>query len=120
MKTFLFSICALALLIAIILANAAFVGRVTDEMKSGLQALPVCAQASEQARALLAHWEHEEKRLELSVSATDMNEVSNQLTVLCVAARLNDEEAFERARALCLLGLTRIRDLERFSFLHIL
>ena len=120
MKAFLFSICALALLIGIILANAAFVDRVTNEMKNCLQCLPACAQASEQARALLARWEREKKLLDLSVSASDMNEVSSQLTVLCVAARLDDEEAFERARALCLLGLTHIRDLERFSFLHIL
>jgi hypothetical protein len=37
-----------------------------------------------------------------------------------VAASLNDEEAFEQERALALLDLARIRDLERFSFLHIL
>lgn len=120
MKTFLFSICALALLVGIILVNAAYVGRVTSDMQNDLKNLPVCTQAQENAQALLAHWEKEEKILQLSVSAADMNELGNHLTALCVAARLEDEEAFERARALCLLGLARIQDLERFRFLHIL
>ncbi len=120
MKTFLFSVCALALLIGVIFINAAYVGRVTNDMQNDLKNLPACAQASEQAEKLLARWKSEEKLLALSVSATDMNELGNHLTELGAAARLNDEEAFERARALCLLGLARIQDLERVSFLHIL
>ncbi len=49
-----------------------------------------------------------------------MNEVETHLAELCVAARMNDKEAFERARALSLCGIARIRDLERFSLLHML
>lgn len=120
MKAFLFSIFALALLIAVIFVNAAYVGRITGEIYESVQHLPECAQATAQAQALLTFWEKEERQLGLSVSATDINELGNHLTELCVAADQNDSEAFERARALCLLWLTRIRELERFSFLHIL
>ena len=120
MKAFLFSICVMGLLIAVILVNAAYVGRVSEEMQSALSHLPECSKATEEAQALLLRWQKEEKLLELSVSAIDMNDICNLLTELCVAARLNNEEAFEQARALCLLGLSRIHLLERFSFLHIL
>lgn len=120
MKAFLFSIFALALLVSIILVNAAYVGRVTDTMQLALQDLPQCSQAKEKADALLTLWEKEETHLALSVSATDMNDVENHLIALHAAVRLNDEEAFERSRALCLVTVARIHDLERFRFLHIL
>ena len=120
MKTFLFSTCILTLLIAVILINACYVRHVTDKFCTELENLPACAQAQTSAQALLARWKKEERLLELSVSATDMNDVENQLTALCVSAHTNDTEAFEHARAICLLGLARIQDLERFRFLHIL
>ena len=120
MKTFLFSLCALALLVGAILCNAAYVRNFTGRMQQDLQSLPACAQAKEEADALLCCWQEKEKILELSISATDRKEVGDRLIELCVAARLDDEEAFERARALCLDSITRIQDLERFSFLHIL
>lgn len=118
MKTFLFSVSVLALITIIILCNAFYVRSVTEEMQRDLEKLSSCDQAPSQA--ILTHWHSKEGVLELSVSAMDMNEVSNHLTELCVAARLNDKEAFERARALCLDSIARIRELERFSFLHIL
>ncbi len=120
MKTFLFSLCALALLVGGILFNAAYVRNFTGKMQEGLRDLPACAQASEEASALLSWWQEKEKLLELSISATDRKEVGDRLIELCVAARLGDEETFERARALCLDSITRIQDLERFSLLHIL
>ena len=120
MKTFWVSLGAMLLLIGAILANAVCVRRITGEMFDGLQALPSCAQASEEAQDILKQWKDREHFLQLSVSSTDMTEVGNHLSELCVAAQLKDEEAFEQARALCLLGLSRIRDLERFSLFHIL
>ena len=120
MKTFIFSILMLLLLITVIFFNAHYVKDVTTNMQDGLEALPTCAQANEQAQALFSYWQAQEKRLELSVPATDMNDVSNRLTELCVATQAKDKEAFEQARALCLLGLMRIQEFERFSFLHIL
>ncbi len=120
MKTFLFSLCTLALLVGAILLNAAYVRSFTAQMQSELQDLPDCTQADEQARSLLSCWQEKEKVLELSISAADRKEVGDRLIELCVAARLDDEEAFERARALCLDSITRIQDLERFSLLHIL
>ncbi len=118
MKTFLFSIGALALMIVIIVCNAVYIKNVTGEMQRGLEELQSCDEVPSQA--LLARWRNEEKLLELSISATDMSEIANHLTELCVAARLEDKETFERARALCLCGIVRIRELERFSLLHIL
>lgn len=118
MKTFLFSIAALALMIAVILCNSAYVKSITNEMESELKALTPCAQAP--AEALLDRWYEEQTLLQLSVSTTDMTEIENHLTELCTAAQTNDKEAFERARALCLCGIARVRDLERFSLLHIL
>lgn len=120
MKTFLFSVCTLAILVGVILINAAYVKQVTSELQDALTDLPECAQASEEAQAILSRWKAEEKLLELSVSTTDINECGNQLTTLYTAARLNDKETFERARDLCLLTLSRIHDLERFKFHHIL
>ncbi len=118
MKTFLFSIVTLALMIAVILCNSAYVKSVTNGMEGELKALPSCAQTP--AEALLSRWREEQLLLQLSVSSMDMNEIENHLTELCTAAQTNDKEAFERARALCLCGIARIRDLERFSLLHIL
>ena len=120
MRTFWISVGALTLLVIVILINAAYVGRITDEMQNSLQALPVCMQAEEKAQALLDRWKKEKKVLELSVCAADIDELENQIFTLCVAARIGDEKAFEGARALCLLGLSRIQNLERFRFLHIL
>ena len=116
MKTFLVSMLMLGILLAAILCNAFYVRGVTEELKDELEALTT----HEQAQEILKRWESEANLLGLSVSATDINDISDQLTELCTTARLNDKEAFERARALCLLGLTRIHDFERFSFLHIL
>ena len=120
MKTFLFSICALALLVGVILCNGVYVKNVTDEMEAVLLSLPQCQAASEEADALLSDFHARENLLGLSIPAADMREIGNYLTKLCVAARQNDEEAFEQARALCLADVMRIRELERFSFLHIL
>ena len=120
MKAFWFSISALALLIGAILLNAVYVGRVTDKLHNDLTALPPCEQASDASQALATYWAQAEPLLTLSVSAQDMTDVSDHIAELCTAARFKDEEAFEQARALCLLAIARIRDLERFSFLHIL
>lgn len=120
MKVFLFSVAILALLLAMIIGNGFYVRSVTKEVQDDLEALPPCQNAQEEVQALLAYWRGKEKLLELSVSAADMNEFDNHLAELSVAARLNDEKAFERARTLCLCGIARIHELERFSFLHIL
>jgi len=120
MKSFLFSILALLLLITLILCNSFYVKDITARTQLALESLPSCETAGEQAEALLSDWQARKKLLSLSVCAADMSEVENRLTEICVATRLNDEKAFEQARSLCLLGLARIQDLERFSFLHIL
>jgi hypothetical protein len=120
MKSFLFSLLALGILIAVIIGNGFYVRDVASELSTKLEQLPECAQAKESAQALWRIWQKQEKHLELSVSTTDINDIGNHFTQLCVAARQNDKEAFEQARALCLLGLSRIHDFERFSFLHIL
>ena len=120
MKVFLFSLFTLTLLIVLIVANGFYVRNLTENVCRTLNDLPPIAQAAPQARALLQNWQAEEKTLELSVAASEISEVTNQLTELCTAIQFKDEEAFERARALCLLGLARIHDYERFSFLHIL
>ena len=120
MKAFLFSLFALGVLIAVIFCNAFYVRGVTKQAQDLLTAMPACADAGEEAQELLSHWQAEKRLLELSVCATDMSEIENRLTELCVATRTKDEKAFEQARALCLLGLARIQELERFRFLHIL
>ena len=120
MKVFIFSIFALALLIALIITNSFYVRNLTENAYLTLKEIPPVTQASDQAQALLQRWQAEEKILELSVAASEISEVTNRLTELCTAIQFKDEEAFERARALCLLGLARIHDYERFSFLHIL
>ena len=120
MKAFLFSIGMLVLLVALLFVNTFFVIHVTDELHDTLSSLPTCALAETSSREILTEWESKTHLLELSVSATDLNELSNHLITLCTAARQNDEKAFELARALALEGVARIRDLERFRFLHIL
>jgi len=120
MKSFWFSVCALALLIAVIICNGIYIQNVTSEMETALLALPACEMASKEAGALFTYFQAKEKLLSLSVPAADMREISNYLTKLCVSATLSDKEAFEQARALCLADVARIRELERFSFLHIL
>jgi hypothetical protein len=118
MKAFLFSTSVLTLMIIAILCNSFYVKDATKEVKATLQTMQSCDIV--QSRALQERWQNMQKKLELSISAADMAEVSNRLTELCTAAEFKNEEAFERARALCLDGITRIQDLERFSFLHIL
>ena len=120
MKAFWFSIAMLVLLVALLFANAFFVIRITDGLHDTLSDLPACEQAEAQAKEILTRWKSNTHFLELSVSATDMNELSNHLITLYTAAHKNDEKAFELARALALESIARIRDLERFRFLHIL
>ena len=120
MKTFWFSLGTMLLMIGAILTNTVCVRRITSQIYHSVEALPDCEQAYGQAQDVLELWNEKEHFLQLSVSSTDMTEIENRLSELYVATSLNDEEAFEQARALCLLGLSRIRDLERFSFFHIL
>ena len=118
MKAFLFSVSVIILMIAAILFNSFYVKSATKEMAAALEAVQNCDLS--QSQALRERWQDVQKKLELSISATDMAEVSNRLTELCTAAEFKNAEAFERARALCLDGIARIQDLERLSFLHIL
>ena len=118
MKTFLFSVSVLILMVIAILFNSCYVKSATKAMEGALEELQTCDLA--QSRSLWEHWQDTQKKLELSISAADMAEVSDHLTELCVAAQFENKEAFERARALCLDGIARIRDLECFSLLHIL
>ena len=120
MKTFIFSLCALALLIAGILCNGFYIKNTTAEMEDALRSLPACESASEETKELLFYFQEQERLLSLSVPAADMREIGNYLIKLCVSSVQNDQEAFEQARALCLADVARIRELERFSFLHIL
>ena len=118
MKTFLFSVSVLTLMIVALLFNSYYVKSATKEMEEALQELHSCDVA--QSRILQERWQDTQKKLELSISAADMAEVSDHFTELCMAAQFDNEEAFERARALCLDSIARIRDLECFSLLHIL
>jgi hypothetical protein len=118
MRSFLLSTGVLVLMIVLIVCNAVYVRGVTKEFAEKLNTLPPCTLAA--AEALLARWREAEHLLQLSVCATDMNEIEDHLAVLCAASRTNDEKAFEQARTLCLCSIARIRELERFSFLHIL
>ena len=118
MKAFLFSVSVLTLMIVAILCNSCYVKSITHEMKQTLESMQCCALPA--TEALQKRWQKAEKKLELSISAADIGEISTRLSELCVAARFENKEAFEQARALCLNGIARIQDLERFSFLHIL
>ena len=120
MKGFVFSICALSILIAVILCNSAYIKRSGEELQNALNMLPDCAQATEDAKALLEHWQKQKTLWELSVPNADITEIENLLTEINVASHQENEKTFERARALCLLAITRVCELERFSFLHIL
>ena len=118
MKTFLFSISVFTLMVVALLFNSYYVKTATKELAEALQELQTCDIA--QSQILRERWQDTQKKLELSISAADMAEVSDHLTELCVAAQFESKEAFEQARALCLDDVARIRDLEYFSLLHIL
>ena len=118
MKIFLFSIGILLLMVILIVCNSLYVKSITTEIAGDLAKLPACELAGSQA--LQERWAKAEKRMELSISSSDMDEVANYFAELCVAAEFENKEAFERARTLCLDGIARIHDFERFSFLHIL
>ena len=95
MKAFVLSLAVFALLLTVILCNAAFVKRATEELNGQLDALTF-ADRREGAAALEAVWQKHRTRISFSVSFKDLSTFDR-----CVAElrrRVWEDEAdFERA-----------------------
>lgn len=116
MKSFIFALCAFALLVAVIVVNCVFILHTANNME---QLLTEVAQAedptvpAEQARD---YWQAREGTLAISVPYDKLYEGKDRLCELCVAAREKDMGELETARLSALHLLDEIRRTARFSW----
>ena len=116
MKSFIFALCAFALLVAVIVVNCVFILHTANSME---QLLTEVAQAedpiapAEQARD---YWQAREGALAISVPYNKLYEVKDRLCELCVAAQGKDASELEVARLSALHLLDEIRRTAHFSW----
>lgn len=118
MKSFIVSLCAFALLLALIICNYIFINRTADELEQLL--LELEPEAIQGHNALNAYWERHRILMGFSVPNTEMQNFQERLTALLHAGSFRDPAEFERCRALALGALADLRRLERFSMENLL
>lgn len=115
MKTFYVSLLLLALLIAVIFLNTAFVQSTTGEMLRMLADLPPCDGAAEAVNALAAYWEEHKTAVGLSANEDALLDLETRLAELASAVEQKQASDFATATRLTRRAILRIRDAERFT-----
>ena len=122
MKTFLFTMCLLAVLIALIGVNTYYITQFTDTLLQETAALPTideqdCLSSLERLQAC---WERGERWVGLSVN----NQLIEQTGDLIASLRVNCEqgaaEDYEVNRELLLRSIRQLRNLERFNIWNVI
>lgn len=115
MKSVFASLLIFFCLLFLIIWNYFYVNRTAAEMEQQLRSLPSAAQALTAVEALEAFWEREHPFISLSVSMTEVRNMTTVLTELRHAAAVQEENDFERCRSLALVGVEQLRRLEQFT-----
>lgn len=119
MKSFYVSLCAFALLLAVIVCNYGFINQTADELERRLAALDTNTAASGIAE-LNTLWAQKRMMMSFSIPNAEMQNFQERLTALQYAVGFRDPAEFERCRALALGAVSDLRRLERFSVENLL
>lgn len=122
MKSVFVSLLLLVLMLGAVVWNGIFVRSVASDLYARLEDLPDwddenCPAA---AREIVELWESRSPWIELSVSYTVADRVSEQAVTLSAAAAAGDAFGFRAALALLRDAIGDMQRLERFSFANIL
>ena len=111
MKSLIFSLCALILLVGIIILNGVYIKNVTTDLEN--LAKKIAWQDMESIDAFKASWEENEHKICLSVSHKDIDNVNIAVSVLEEKQKTGEKDAFYEYRALLLGYVTEIKNKER-------
>ena len=111
MKSLIFSLCALILLVGIIILNGVYIKNVTSEL--GEIAVSISWQDEASIENFKALWEKNEHIICLSVSHKDIDNVNIAISVLEEKIKSGEKDAFYEYRALLLGYVAEIKNKER-------
>lgn len=122
MKTFLFAMCLLLVLIVMIGINTYYITHFTDDLLQATAALPsIEAEDCLPALARLQErWERGHRWVGLSVNNNFVEQTGNLIAVLQVNCLEDAAEDFEANRELLLRSIRQLRNLERFNIWNVL
>ena len=115
MKTFYASLLLLALLLAVIFFNTAFIRGTTEDMLHMLDKLPPCDSAEGAIHTLTVYWEEHKTAVGLSACEDAVLDLDTRLTELLCAAEQKEASDFATAARLTRKAILRIQDAERFT-----
>ena len=111
MKSLIFSLCALILLVGIIILNGVYIKNVTTDLEN--LAKKITWGDMESIDAFKVSWEENEHKICLSVSHKDIDNVNIAVSVLEEKQKTGEKDAFYEYRALLLEYVTEIKNKER-------
>lgn len=118
MRSFIFTLMLFGVMLACIIGNARFIGRLCEDMLDLLDALP--ARAGEGGGSVLdeldSRWEDARKWVRLSVSSNDISRVNHNLVSLRAFCEFGEDADYLAAREQIRLDLEEIRRFDRFWF----
>lgn len=111
MKSLIFSLCALILLVGVIILNGIYIKNVTSDLEDIAER--IAWQDMESIEAFKELWEENEHKICLSVSHKDIDNVNIAISVLEEKGESNEKDSFYEYRALLLEYVKEIRNKER-------
>lgn len=111
MKSLIFSLCALILLVGIIILNGIYIKNVTADLEN--EAMKISWQDEASIQDFRELWESNEHKICLSVSHKDIDNVNFALSVLESKQKDGEKDSFYEYRALLCEYIKEIRNKER-------
>lgn len=117
MKSLIFTLVLLALMLGSVVGNFFYINRVADTMEEWLNALPDIGEeaCAEKVAELRRYWENQASFVGLSVGYTVLDRVSEQAATLEACVSCGDLYGFRTAVALLRDAVGDVRRLEQFS-----
>lgn len=114
MKAFIISALLFSLLIALIIGNAIYVHRVSEQIRNKLDVLDQ-SNAEETLSYLEEYWQRHQPYIGLSVSYRELDHLSELLLSLRASSETQNEQDFELYRKIAIDAADELSRLERFS-----
>ena len=111
MKSLIFSLCALILLVGVIILNGIYIKNVTSDLEDIAER--IAWRDMESIESFKELWEENEHKICLSVSHKDIDNVNIAISVLEEKEKTGEKDSFYEYRALLLEYVKEIRNKER-------